>query len=39
MVFARSGAFLHIPAPDETVWWSAQVADPRPPDLAGVGDD
>ncbi|KXX56635.1 MULTISPECIES: FAD-dependent oxidoreductase [unclassified Rhodococcus (in: high G+C Gram-positive bacteria)] len=39
MIFARSGAFLHIPAPDGTVWWSAQVADPRPPDLTGVGDD
>ena len=39
MVFARSGAFLHIPAPDGTVWWSAQVADPRPPKLTDVGED
>ncbi len=39
MVLARSGTFLHIPAPDGTVWWSAQVADSRPPDLTGVGDD
>jgi 2-polyprenyl-6-methoxyphenol hydroxylase-like FAD-dependent oxidoreductase len=39
MVFARSGAFLHIPAPDGTVWWSAQVADPRPPKPTDVGDD
>jgi len=39
MVFARCGAFLHIPAPDGTVWWSAQVADPRPPKPTDVGDD
>jgi salicylate hydroxylase len=25
MVFARNGAFLYLPAPDGTVWWSAQV--------------
>ncbi|WP_066362110.1 FAD-dependent monooxygenase [Herbidospora mongoliensis] len=38
MVFARRGAFIYLPAPDGTVWWSAQVAaaDP-PPDLAAVG--
>jgi salicylate hydroxylase len=38
MVFARCGAFLHIPAPDGTVWWSAQVADPRPPKPTDIGD-
>ncbi|WP_433501268.1 FAD-dependent oxidoreductase [Sphaerimonospora sp. CA-214678] len=38
MVFARRGAFIYLPAPDGTVWWSAQVAatDP-PPDVAAVG--
>ncbi|MDF2707005.1 MAG: 3-hydroxybenzoate 6-hydroxylase 1 [Nonomuraea muscovyensis] len=36
MVFARGGAFLYLPAPDGAVWWSAQVADPAPPDLADV---
>lgn len=38
MVFARRGAFIYLPAPDGTVWWSAQVAaaDP-PPDLTAVG--
>ncbi|MFI6344137.1 FAD-dependent monooxygenase [Streptomyces sp. NPDC050560] len=39
MVFARHGAFLHLPAPDGTLWWSAQVADPRPPDLEGFTGD
>lgn len=39
MVFARNGAFLHVPAPDGTVWWSAQVADRRQPDLTGVDND
>ncbi|MFI7439852.1 FAD-dependent oxidoreductase [Nonomuraea indica] len=39
MVFARGGAFLYVPAPDGTVWWSAQVADPTPPDLADVSLD
>ncbi|MEU7002566.1 FAD-dependent monooxygenase [Nonomuraea sp. NPDC046570] len=37
MVFARGGAFLYLPAPDGTVWWSAQVAAPQPPDLAEIG--
>lgn len=36
MVFARNGAFAYLPAPDGTVWWSAQVAEPRQPDLAEV---
>ncbi|MEU4332735.1 FAD-dependent oxidoreductase [Nonomuraea dietziae] len=39
MVFARNGAFLHLGAPDGTVWWSAQVAEPLQPELAGVSDE
>ncbi|OLT23904.1 salicylate 1-monooxygenase [Actinomadura sp. CNU-125] len=38
MVMARAGAFIFLPAPDGTVWWSAQVAAPREPsDPAAVG--
>ncbi|WP_433464977.1 FAD-dependent oxidoreductase [Spirillospora sp. CA-128828] len=37
MVFARRGAFIYLPAPDGTVWWSAQVAAADPPDPAAVG--
>ncbi|KQV14555.1 MULTISPECIES: FAD-dependent monooxygenase [unclassified Kitasatospora] len=36
MTFGRNGAFVHIPAPDGSTWWSAQVATPEPPDLATV---
>ncbi|GAA3008174.1 FAD-dependent monooxygenase [Streptosporangium longisporum] len=39
MVFARNGAFVHLPAPDGTVWWSAQVARPDEPDLTGVDEE
>lgn len=40
MTFGRAGAFIHLPAPDGLVWWSAQVAAPQPPgDLAAVGPD
>ncbi|GLW70795.1 FAD-dependent oxidoreductase [Kitasatospora phosalacinea] len=35
MTFGRRGAFAHLPAPDGTVWWSAQIADPVAP--AGIG--
>ncbi|GAA4574407.1 FAD-dependent monooxygenase [Planotetraspora kaengkrachanensis] len=38
MVYARNGAFIYIPAPDGTVWWSAQIIAPRQPDTSGVGD-
>ncbi|MER5763643.1 FAD-dependent monooxygenase [Streptomyces sp. NPDC002082] len=34
MVLSRKGAFLCLPVADGGVWWSAQVASPRPPDLA-----
>ncbi|MEU1734100.1 FAD-dependent oxidoreductase [Streptosporangium sp. NPDC020145] len=40
MTFARNGAFIHLAAGDGTVWWSAQIADPRQPrldDAAGAG--
>ncbi|GAA3441512.1 FAD-dependent oxidoreductase [Planomonospora venezuelensis] len=36
MVFARSGAFIHVTAPDGAVWWSAQVADPAEPVDTGL---
>ncbi|MFD7911265.1 FAD-dependent oxidoreductase [Streptomyces sp. NPDC059752] len=35
-VFGRRGAFLCVPAPDGTVWWSAQVPAPEPPDPAEI---
>ncbi|GII05705.1 FAD-dependent oxidoreductase [Planobispora takensis] len=38
MVFARRGAFIYLPAPGGSLWWSAQVAAPvPPPDLSAVG--
>jgi salicylate hydroxylase len=38
MILGRRGAFIYLPAPDGTIWWSAQVAAARPPgDLAAVG--
>jgi 2-polyprenyl-6-methoxyphenol hydroxylase-like FAD-dependent oxidoreductase len=27
MTFGRRGTFIHVPAPDGTVWWQAQVPD------------
>ena len=39
-IFARRGVFIYLPAPDGTVWWTAQVsakqapADPAAADLA-----
>jgi len=38
MIFARNGAFLYVPAPDGSLWWSAQVASPTEPRLSGVSD-
>ena len=37
-IFAKHGVFIFLPAPDGTVWWTAQVsaAEP-PPDPAAVG--
>ena len=40
MVFSRGGAFVHLTAPDGTVWWNAQVserAEPDPARLARTG--
>jgi salicylate hydroxylase len=31
MVFSRGGVFIHLTAPDGTIWWNAQIADPRKP--------
>ncbi|MGC5015425.1 FAD-dependent oxidoreductase [Streptosporangium sp. DT93] len=39
MVFARNGAFVYLPAPGGSVWWSAQVARPGEPDLSGVDEE
>ena len=40
MIFGRQGAFIYLPAPDGTIWWSAQVSAKAPPeDLAGIGPD
>jgi 2-polyprenyl-6-methoxyphenol hydroxylase-like FAD-dependent oxidoreductase len=30
-VFARKGVFIFLPAPDGTVWWTAQIASAEPP--------
>jgi salicylate hydroxylase len=30
-IFARHGVFIYLPAPDGTVWWTAQVSAPQPP--------
>ena len=38
MIFGRHGAFIYLPAPDGTVWWSAQVSAPTPPrDVRATG--
>jgi salicylate hydroxylase len=39
MIFGRHGTFIYLPAPDHSVWWSAQVAASEPPDLTAVGID
>jgi salicylate hydroxylase len=30
-IFAKHGVFIYLPAPDGTVWWTAQVSSKRPP--------
>jgi len=35
-IFARHGVFVYLPAPDGSVWWTAQVAAARPPDPAAM---
>jgi salicylate hydroxylase len=37
MIYARRGAFIYLPAPDGSIWWSAQVAAAAPPDVQSVG--
>ncbi|HEY2279452.1 MAG TPA: NAD(P)/FAD-dependent oxidoreductase [Streptosporangiaceae bacterium] len=36
MIYGRRGAFIYLPVPDGSVWWSAQVSAPGPP---GPGAD
>jgi salicylate hydroxylase len=37
-IFAKHGVFVFLPAPDGTVWWTAQVSASRPPaDPTAVG--
>jgi salicylate hydroxylase len=37
-IFAKHGVFIFLPAPDGTVWWTAQVSAPAPsPDQAAIG--
>ena len=37
-IFAKHGVFIFLPAPDGTVWWTAQVSASEPPaDPAAVG--
>ena len=31
LIYGRPGAFIYLPAPDGSVWWSAQVSAPEPP--------
>ncbi|WP_282204910.1 FAD-dependent oxidoreductase [Kitasatospora fiedleri] len=37
LTFGRRGTFLHLPAPDGTVWWSAQLVGPVPPGGPALG--
>lgn len=37
MVFSRRGVFIHLTAPDGTVWWNAQVSDPHEPSPERLG--
>jgi salicylate hydroxylase len=38
LTFARNGAFIHLAAGPDEVWWSAQIADPIEPARDGVSD-
>jgi 2-polyprenyl-6-methoxyphenol hydroxylase-like FAD-dependent oxidoreductase len=31
LIYGRRGAFIYLPAPDGSVWWSAQVSAAQPP--------
>jgi 2-polyprenyl-6-methoxyphenol hydroxylase-like FAD-dependent oxidoreductase len=39
MIYGRHGAFIYLPVPDGSVWWSAQVSSPGPagPDATALG--
>ncbi len=39
MIYGRHGAFIYLPVPDGSVWWSAQVSSPEPagPDATALG--
>jgi salicylate hydroxylase len=39
MIYGRHGAFIYLPAPDGSVWWSAQVSAPEPPGPGAGGLD
>jgi salicylate hydroxylase len=30
-IFAKRGVFIYLPAPDGSIWWTAQIASPQPP--------
>src|SRR6202034_1252980 len=30
-IFAKRGVFIHLPAPDGSIWWTAQIAAAAPP--------
>lgn len=38
MTFARNGAFIHLAAGNDDVWWPAQIADTIEPNRNGVSD-
>jgi len=37
-IFARHGVFIYLPAPDGTVWWTAQVCAKQPPHDPAAAD-
>jgi 2-polyprenyl-6-methoxyphenol hydroxylase-like FAD-dependent oxidoreductase len=37
MIYGRRGAFIYLPAPDGSTWWSAQVSSPEPPGSRAAG--
>ncbi|MYV99730.1 FAD-dependent monooxygenase [Streptomyces sp. SID3343] len=36
MTFCRAGAFVHVPVPDGTTWWSARISARSAPDPTAV---
>jgi 2-polyprenyl-6-methoxyphenol hydroxylase-like FAD-dependent oxidoreductase len=37
LTYGRRATFIHLPAPDGTVWWQAQVPSPQAPDPKSLG--